>query len=552
MRMSKKAILLLAFALLLSVFLAACASEPDDDGGTDDADSGEEATDDDAADDEGDDAAGDGDGQGGDLVIAKASDLVSMDPAGSNDVPSSDVQENIFERLTTQDSDMEVQPGLAESWDQVEDDVWEFNLREGITFHDGSEFNAEVVKANIDRVLDPDVASQRAFLYEMVEEVEVVDDYTVRFHTEFPFAPLPAHLAHSGGGMVSLEVIEADYAAMEDGEEPGSYINDNPIGTGYFEFDEWQPGEFVRLVRNEDYWDGNALLDSVTFKVVGEDLTRVAEVTTGDSHVAFPLSPSDIPQIDGTEDVSVLQEPSVSLSYIGFNVEKEPFDDPLVRQAINMAIDKDQIIEGIYDGAGIPAVGPIPPDVFGFDDSVSGLEYDLEEAQNLLAEAGYEDGFSTTIWTNDSRERIDAATNVQAQLQEIGIDVEVEVLEWGAYLEQTANGEHDMFVLGWSTVTGDADYALYALFHSSMFGDPGNRSFIADDELDELLDAGRQEGDPDVREEIYSEAQEVLTDLAPMLYLHHQEHVFSVRDEVQGLEVLPTQILQLKDAYIEE
>jgi peptide/nickel transport system substrate-binding protein len=550
--MSKKAILLLAFALLLSVFLAACASEPDDDGGTDDADSGEEATDDDAADDEGDDAAGDGDGQGGDLVIAKASDLVSMDPAGSNDVPSSDVQENIFERLTTQDSDMEVQPGLAESWDQVEDDVWEFNLREGITFHDGSEFNAEVVKANIDRVLDPDVASQRAFLYEMVEEVEVVDDYTVRFHTEFPFAPLPAHLAHSGGGMVSLEVIEADYAAMEDGEEPGSYINDNPIGTGYFEFDEWQPGEFVRLVRNEDYWDGNALLDSVTFKVVGEDLTRVAEVTTGDSHVAFPLSPSDIPQIDGTEDVSVLQEPSVSLSYIGFNVEKEPFDDPLVRQAINMAIDKDQIIEGIYDGAGIPAVGPIPPDVFGFDDSVSGLEYDLEEAQNLLAEAGYEDGFSTTIWTNDSRERIDAATNVQAQLQEIGIDVEVEVLEWGAYLEQTANGEHDMFVLGWSTVTGDADYALYALFHSSMFGDPGNRSFIADDELDELLDAGRQEGDPDVREEIYSEAQEVLTDLAPMLYLHHQEHVFSVRDEVQGLEVLPTQILQLKDAYIEE
>src|SRR5690625_3864500 len=276
MRMYKKAILLLAFALLLSVFLAACASEPDDDGGTDDADSGEEATDDDAADDAGDDAAGDG--EGGDLVVANTSDIVALDPAGSNDVPSSNVQENIFERLTMQDADMEVQPGLAESWDQVEDDVWEFNLREGVTFHDGSEFNAEVVKANIDRVLDPDVASQRAFLYEMVEEVEVVDDYTVRFHTEYPFAPLPAHLAHSGGGMVALEQIEADYEAMEDGEEPGSVINENPIGTGFFEFDEWQPGDYVRLVRNEDYWDGNALLDSVTFKVVGEDLTRVAEV----------------------------------------------------------------------------------------------------------------------------------------------------------------------------------------------------------------------------------------------------------------------------------
>ncbi|MFA1822144.1 glutathione ABC transporter substrate-binding protein [Virgibacillus oceani] len=552
MRMSKKAILLLAFALLLSVFLAACASEPDDDGGTDDADTGEEATDDDAADDAGDDATEDGDGQGGDLVIAKSADMVAFDPAGSNDVPSSDVQENVFERLTIQDADMEVQPSLAESWEQVEDDVWEFTLREDVTFHDGSDFNAEVVKANIDRVLDPDVASQRAFLYEMVTEVEVVDDYTVRFHTEYPFAPLPAHLAHSGGGMVALEQIEADYEAMENGEEPGSVINENPVGTGYFEFDEWQPGEFVRLVRNEDYWDDNALLDSVTFKVVGEDLTRVAEVTTGDSHMAYPLSPSDIPQIEGTEDVSVLQQPSVSLSYIGFNMEKEPFDDPLVRQAINMAIDKSQIIDGIYDGIGIPAIGPIPPDVFGYDDSVSGLEFDLEEAQNLLAEAGYEDGFSTTIWTNDSRERIDAATNVQAQLGEIGIDVEVEVLEWGAYLEQTANGEHDMFVLGWSTVTGDADYALYALFHSNNIGEPGNRSFISDDELDELLDEGRREGDTEARQEIYTAAQERLTELAPMLYLHHQEYVFSVRDEVQGLEVLPTQILMLKDVYIEE
>jgi peptide/nickel transport system substrate-binding protein len=352
--------------------------------------------------------------------------------------------------------------------------------------------------------------------------------------------------------MVALEQIEADYEAMENGEEPGSVINENPIGTGYFKFDEWQPGEYVRLVRNEDYWGDNALLDSVTFKVVGEDLTRVAEVTTGDSHMAYPLSPSDIPQIEETDGASVLQQPSVSLSYIGFNMEKEPFDDPLVRQAINMAIDKSQIIDGIYDGIGIPAIGPIPPDVFGYDDSVSGLEHDLEEAQNLLAEAGYEDGFSTTIWTNDSRERIDAATNVQAQLGEIGIDVEVEVLEWGAYLEQTANGEHDMFVLGWSTVTGDADYALYALFHSNNVGEPGNRSFIRDDELDELLDAGRREGDPEARQEIYTQAQERLTELAPMLYLHHQEHVFSVRDEVKGLEVLPTQILQLKDVYIEE
>ncbi|UJL46128.1 glutathione ABC transporter substrate-binding protein [Virgibacillus sp. NKC19-16] len=549
MKMSKNSLLLLVLALVITIFLAACASEPDETGSTSDG-GGEDTSE--GGDDAGNGEAEGGEGQGGDLVIANMSDIVSLDPAGSNDVPSSDVQANIYETLVKQDMNMELQPELAESWEAVEDNVWEFQLREGVTFHDGSEFNAEVVKANIERVMDPDVASPRAFLYDMITDIEVVDDYTVRFTTEYPFSPLPAHLAHSGGAMVALEQIEADYAAMEEGEEPGSVINENPIGTGYFQFDEWSPGEYVRLTKNEDYWDEPALLDTVTFKVVGEDLTRVAEVTTGDSHIGNPLSPSDVEQIETTDGVHVHDQGSVSLSYIGFNMDKEPFDDPLVRQAVSMAIDKSQIIDGIYNGVGIPAIGPIPPDVFGYDENVSGLEYDVEQAQELLAEAGYEDGFSTTIWTNDSRERIDAATNVQAQLEEIGIQAEVEILEWGAYLEQTANGEHEMFVLGWSVATGDADYAMHPLFHSDNVGEPGNRTFTENDELDALLEEGRREADPEARQEIYSEAQELLVDIAPMLYLHHQEYLFSVRDEVKGLEVLPTQILQLKDVYIEE
>ncbi|MBP1970955.1 peptide/nickel transport system substrate-binding protein [Virgibacillus natechei] len=544
MKMSKNSLLLIAIMVMLSIVLMACASEPDENGSTDD--NGEEAT------DGGDAGEDDAAGEGGDLVIANQSDVVSLDPAGSNDVPSSDVQANIYETLVKQDMDMELQPSLAESWEAVEDDVWEFDLQEGVTFHDGSEFNAEVVKANIERIMDPDVASPRAFLYEMVTDIEVVDDYTVQFTTEYPFSPLPAHLAHSGGAMVALEQVEADYEAMEEGEEPGSVINQNPIGTGYFEFDEWNAGEYVRLTNNEDYWDGQALLDTVTFKVVGEDLTRVAEITTGDTHIANPLSPSDIGQIEAEDGAHVHDQGSVSLSYIGFNMEKEPFDDERVRQAVSMAIDKDQIIDGIYDGVGIPAIGPIPPDVFGYDDSVSGIEHNLEEAEDLLAEAGYEDGFSTTLWTNDQRERIDAATNVQAQLEEIGIEVEVEILEWGAYLDQTANGEHDMFVLGWSTATGDADYSMHPLFHSDNVGEPGNRTFTENDELDALLEEGRQAADPEDREEIYSEAQELLVDIAPMLYLHHQEFLLSVRDEVKGFELLPTQILQLKDVYIEE
>ena len=525
---------ILFVTILLGFVLAACASEPDEssDG---DGDAGEETK-----------ASSD------DLIIATSADAVSLDPAGSNDVPSSQVQANIFETLVKQNEEMELEPELATEWEAVEDNVWEFKLREDVKFHDGTDFNAEVVKANIERIIDEKVGSPRGFLYEMVEEIEVVDDYTVRFITEYPFAPLPAHLAHNGGAMVSLKVIEEDYKAIENGEEPGSVVNENPIGTGYFTFDEWKADKHIKLTKNEDYWGEEAKLNSVTFKVVGEDQTRIAELLTGDSHMADPVSPSDVEQVDNEEGLFVNRQGSTSLSYIGFNVEKEPFNDPKVRQAINMAIDKEQIIEGIYDGNGIPANGPLAPDVFGYDESVPGFEYDLEKAKELLKEAGYEDGFKTTLWTNDNRERMDTATNVQAQLKEIGIDVEVEILEWGAYLDKTANGEHDMYVLGWSIVTGDADYGLYPLFHSSNVGNPGNRSFIKDPELDKLLDDARQNPDPEERVKLYREIQEMLYDLAPMLYIHHQEYLVGVNENVKGLVQLPTGIFELQNVTIEE
>ncbi|GAB3055046.1 glutathione ABC transporter substrate-binding protein [Virgibacillus ainsalahensis] len=530
------------FTLLLGAFLTACASEPGENADSSNGGSGE--TQGEAANEDGE--------KGGDLVIATQSDAVSLDPPASNDTPSADVLINIFETLVTQDENMELQPGLATSWEQVDDTTWEFELREGVTFHDESAFDAEVVKANIDRILDPELGSPVAFMYDMITNVEVVDAYTVRMETEFPFAPLPAHLAHPGGQMVSKEQIEADYAAMENGDEPGSVINENPQGTGPFTFENWEPGQSIKLVRNEDYWGENALLDSVTFKVVPEDLTRIAELRSGDSHITNPLSPSDVAQIESTDGVSVQRQESSSLSYIGFNTEKEPFDDKRVRQAISMAIDKEQIIEGIYDGVGIPAKGPLAPGIFGYDEDLSGLEYNVEEAKELLAEAGYEDGFSTTIWTNDDRQRIDTATNVQAQLAEIGIDVEVETLEWGAMLDKTANGEHEMTVFGWTTVTGDADNGLYPLFHSDNHGTAGNRTFIADEELDTYLEDARQTADSDERLELYSQAQERLVELAPKVYIHHQEYLVGVRDEVKGLSQLPTQLLELKDVYIEE
>lgn len=516
---------------------------------------------------------------GQDLVISEMSDVVSLDPHGNNDVPSSNVRYNIYDSLTQLNADMEVEPGLATEWEQVDDNTWSFTLRDDVTFHDGTPFNAEAVVANLNRVLDPAMASPRMFLFEMITDVEAVDEHTVEITTEYPFAPLLAHLAHDGGGMISKDVIDADYqqaldAAGEDmtveeyyelrdnGEaeevqdaissELGKYVTENPVGTSSFKLQSRSPGEDVVLERNDDFYGEAAKLDTVTFKVVPETASRIAEIESGTSHIAGAVESSNVERISNGENTVLDETESMSLSYIGFNTEKEPLNDEKVRQAISYGIDRQSIIDGVYDGVGIPAAGPLAPGVFGYDENVEGISYDPEKAKELLAEAGYEDGLDLTIWTNDSPERVNTAVYLQESLKEIGVNLTVEQLEWGAYLEQTAEGNHDMFILGWSTVTGDADYATYPLFHSSMKGDPGNRSFLEDEEIDSLLEAGRQETDEEKRLEIYSELQEKLVDVAPMAYIHHQNYLTGVNSAVQGFSVDAQGIYQLDDVTIEE
>ncbi|WP_346725803.1 glutathione ABC transporter substrate-binding protein [Alteribacter keqinensis] len=530
----------IAIPAVMAVALVGCASEPDEGGdtGTDGGDGGA---------DNGEEAEGE---EGGNLVIALGADIVALDPHGSNDVPSSNVQTNIYETLLTQSEDMELEPLLATDWEAVEDDLWEFELREDVTFHDGSEFNAEVVKANFDRVLDPEVASPRQFLFEMIEEVIIVDDYTVQFKTEYPFAPLPSHLAHTGGSMISKDAIDADYEAMEDGESPGSVLNSEPAGTGFFKFESRDTGNEVVLAKNEDYWGENAKVDQVTFRVISEPSTRVGNLETGDIHISYPVEPNNKSRVEAMDIADVYEQRSLSTAYVGFNNDKEPFDDPKVRQALTMAIDKSAIIDGILEGNATEAIAPINDQVFGFSDSVDELGYDPERAKELLAEAGYEDGFETTIWTNESAEREDIAIIVQDQLSEIGVDVSIEVLEWGAYLDNTANGQHDMFILGWVTVTGDADYGMFPLFHSSQKGAAGNRTFTDNAELDDVLDQARRETDDATREDLYEQALEILVEDAPMLSLYHTTYLVGVNKDVQGFWKHPNGLYMLQDVTI--
>ena len=531
MKLGKKHLSMWMLILMLSFGLAACASEPDSNSGDSESADGEE-------------------GSGGDLVIDMKSEAVSLDPHSVNDVPSGNVQTNLYETLVYFDENMDIQNGLAEDW-TVDENVLEFKLRDGITFTDGEAFNAEAVKANIDRVKDEAIASQRAFLFEDITDINVVDDQTIQFITEEPSATLIFSFAHSGGSMISPKSIEEDYAAMEEGENPGSVIGSNPVGTGYFTFDEWESGNYIRLVKNDDYWGEPAKLDSVTFRVVSEDNTRLANIETGSAHVSDPTAPSDVSRVTGSDVMDIMESDSLNVSYIGFNTQQEPFDDVNVRRAITMAINNEDIVNNLYDGYGIPAKGPIAPGVIGYDDSLEPIGYDPEGAKTLLEESGYGDGIELTISTNDTTERQDLATFVQAELGKVGIDVSIEIVEWGAYLEQTAQGDTDMFVLGWSSATGDADYALEPLFHSKNQGNAGNRAFYENDEVDALLDEAKNELDSTKRNELYSEVQQILIDEAPLLYTHHKVELNAVANTVHNLYRHPTGNFWLQDVYID-
>ncbi|WP_017548599.1 glutathione ABC transporter substrate-binding protein [Salinicoccus carnicancri] len=560
------------FVLVLTLALAACTDDSDVDDSGDENTEGGEGTDEDAA----------GGGGSGDLNIAMMDDVVTLDPHGSNDSASAQVRRNIYETLVFQETDMELAPGLAEEWEATEDDVWNLTLREGTTFHNGSEFTADDVKATLDRVRDTAVASEVAFLFEMIEEVEVVGDYEVNLHTEFPFAPLPSHLAHNTAGIMSKDLIDQDYQAALDeagvdmtadeyyglrdeggseyedvaeqiSEHTSGVIGSQADGTNHLMLQSRSSGDETVLEKFEDFQGGERNFETVSFRVIPENGARMAELETGGIQIAGDVDSSSAVRVAEGADTELVEQESVRMSYLGFNTEKEPFDDIKVRQAISYAIDRDEIISGVYDDMGIAATGPLAPDVWGYDENLEGIDYDMDRAKELLSETDVADGFSTTIWVDEDPQIIDTAVYIQEKLAELNIDVDVEQFEWGAYLDRTAQGDHDMFILGWTTVTADADYGLYALFHSNSHGATGNRSFYTNDEVDSFLDEGRTEPEEDARFEAYSNAQQILIEEAPAAYLFHTNFALGVNSsQVSGVDLDPVGNIRIENVSFNE
>lgn len=473
------------------------------------------------------------------LVFAQGADITSLDPHVGKETPAITVTDQIFDTLTNTDDDMMPQSGIAESWEQLSDTSYRFKIREDIKFHNGENLTAEDVKFSLDRAIE---STYVAYIVDFISEVTIEDDYTVVVDTHEPYAPILINLAHPSSAIVCKSEVESN---------PDD-VNTNPIGSGPYKFVEWKQGDSAKLEAFEDYYLGEAETKNITMRVIPENAQRTIALETGEIDIAYDLLSNDIDKVQENDDLDVLTTQTSSVGYISFNLEKTPFADIKVRQAIAHAIDKELIIETLLYGEGSVANSVISEVVFGGVPDLEGLEYDPEKSKELLKEAGIEEGTEMSIVVNDNQERIETCQAIQAMVKEVGIELKIEILEFGALIEKTTNKEHDIAFFAWVTSTSDADYTYYPLFHSTMHGAPGNRSFYNEPKMDGLIEEGRITSDPEKREEIYKEIAEILAEEVPVVPIYFQNMSVGVNKKVEGFKLDPVGYHKLQNVKIYE
>lgn len=464
--------------------------------------------------------------EGGTLTVAQSADIVTMDPAMHRTRITQTVVRNVFEALVNQDDALNPVPELATEWTQVDATTWRFTLREGVRFHNGEPFTAEAVKFSIERVLDPDQASPRASMLSMIDEVIVEDDYTVVITTEQPAPTLLASLSVN-------EIVPPAYV-QEVGDEE---FAKNPVGTGPFTFVEWVPNERVVLAANDDYWGGRPKIDQLVFKPIPEVSTRIAALRSGDVQIAAEIPADLAASLDG--DVRAVPVSGTRIFFLAMNVTMAPFDDLAVRVAVNQAIDRQLLVDSIYQGRARVLNQPAFPEMVGYHEGFTGYDYDPEAASAVLSD------LDMTIEIDVEEKDKILAEAVAGQLQAAGLDARVRVLEGQAFLDAINGGSSLAYLSSWGVAEGDADVIFARHFWSPSRAESVFTGY-ENAELDVLIERGRSTADGDERERIYAEAIEIVMADAPWAPLLNPEEIYGVSTAVKDWQPSPIGRINVK------
>ena len=495
-----------------------------------------------------------------DIVAAVNVDFTTLDPLDTSDTLSGDIQRMLMDGLFGFDREMNVIPMLAESYEANEEATeYTFTLRQGITFSDGTPWNAEAAKANFDRWGDKSLGLKRTtLLCNILDSTEIVDEYTIKVTLTQSFGAFINTLAHPACVCMSPVQIAA-----------GSEVcASDPVGTGQYTFVEWIAGDHLTVQLNPDWWGydadicgGEALVEadagfkSVTFRPVTESATRVAMIQSGDAQLIWPVPSESIDSLREDSSVYLGAETGDVVRYLMMNNQKEPFNDVRVRQAINYAIDKNAYIAVVKDGNATVAQSVIGQNVQYFKANEP-YKYDIEKAKELLAEAGYPDGFTTSIMYANTTANQKQCEFLKQQLEQVGIEVELNGME-SAILNQKiqdvdvpgSEAEVEMYVIGWSTSTGDADWGIRPLLATESEPPMSyNICYYENEEVDNLLYEALGTSDSDKRAEAYEKAQDIIWEESPLVCLAYDYNTWANSKNIVNVGNTPDGGLYIRNA----
>ncbi len=491
------------------------------------------------------------------LVFARGKDSLSLDPADIDDGESVKVTVNLFDSLLRyQRGSTAIEPALASAWDVSTDGLsFTFQLRKGVAFHDGTPFNAEAVVFSFRRQMDPNHPANFAknpywaTMYHMVESIEALGEREVVIRLSVPHGPFLTNLAMFPVGIVSPTAVARQ----------GRKFKYNPVGTGPFRFVEWKHKERIVLEANDEYWDGRPRIDRLIFIPMENNSNRLNSLLTGQADGMDGVSPADLGEVRGDARFHVYEAAGMNVRYLAMNCQRPPFTDARVRRAVAMTIDRAALVSGLYRGAAVPAVHPLPPTIWGYPAGAAVAPPDIEGARKLLIAAGWLQKQPVELHTMTNPrpympQPSKVAQAIKAQLARIGMAVKIVEHTWNEHLELTKRGAHQMALLGWIGDNGDPDNFLYVLLGSAntTVGTASNISFYKSAVVDQLLVRAQRLTDQAERTRLYQQALAHIQRDAPLVPLVHARQVVVFRKDVANFRLHPTGILRFHKVGVHE
>lgn len=486
------------------------------------------------------------------LIVGQIAEPKSLDPAAVTAVNDFRILMNLYDGLVRyKDGALEVEPALAKSWKISSDGLaYTFALRPGVKFHDGSDFAADAVKFNFDRMLDEKSPYRDtgpfplSFFFSAIKEVKVIDSLTVEFDLKEPYAPFLSNLAYPTGLIVSPEAIK----------KLGKDIGRHPSGTGPFVFKEWESNSKVVLERNPTYWDGAPKLEAVVFRPITDANTRVAEMLSGGIDLMVEVPPDALAQFKDGAQYQIYQQSGPHVWFLILNAKEPPFNDKRMRQAVNYAVNKKAIAENILQGTAQVAAGPTPPAfAWAYDDTLQPYPYDPTKAKELIKASGY-DGKELTFYVTEGGsgmlDPVPMGTAIQADLAAVGLKVKIETYEWNTFLGKVnpgLEGKANLAEMAW--MTNDPDTLPYLALRTAAWPDKQgfNSGYYSNPDVDKLLEEARKSTDQAERATLYKKMQEIVHDDAPWLFVANWKQNAIATVAVKNFKLQPSFFLLLHD-----